>query len=173
MRKILHICLLIFSTFIFFDACRAKCEMKGQGLVYLHVQDENEQPLAHNYEKNLIVRYSTRDGYGGGSSNKNPSLVLNEKDELIFKLGVVNVSYSDCKRLQKRDTFSDEEIRRALEGSGVFTIKDTTKTYKTIVDVKYSDCFVSLERMTLQSEDSVYLSPTHIYHCKIKLEKKK
>ena len=172
MKKIPCVFLLACSFFIFCSSCRAKCEMLTEGKVHLHVLDENGNPLPDTYETNLIVRHSNRDGYQGSSSDgKNPSPVLNEQDALIFQLGSVEVSYNDCKRLKNRDAFTEEELKNALNGAGVFDIKDKTDVYKTIAKAKYSDHLKTIEK--LGSEDAVVaLNAEYIYHLEIKLERK-
>ena len=166
MKKLLNICLLIFCFFLFFNSCQARCEMLGKGVIYLRILDETGKALPDTYEQNLIVKESVYD-----RSKDNPPLVLNENDDLIFELGRVEVTYTDCKRLQKRDPFTDEEIKNALNGAGSFTIKDKSGKYKTVVDAKYSDYLVSIERPKEQ-ETFIYFEPKHIYHCEIKLAKK-
>lgn len=170
MRRILAICFLVSSVFMFCSSCQARCEMRTEGEVYLHLLDENGNPLPDTYESNLIVRCSNRDEYQSSYDEKNPSRVLNEQDALIFKLGSVKVSYNDCKRLKNRDAFTEEELKNALNGAGVFDIKDKSDVYKTVAKAKYSDHLKTIEK--IGSEDGVALNTKYIYHLEIKLEKK-
>ena len=169
MRRILAIWFVVNSVFIFFGSCRAKCEMFTGCKVYLHLLDENGNPLPDTYESNLIVRCSNRDEYQSSYDEKNPSRVLNEQDALIFKLGSVKVSYNDCKRLKNRDAFTEEELKNALNGAGVFDIKDKSDVYKTVAKAKYSDYLKTMEK--IGAEDRVALNTKYIYHFEIKLEK--
>jgi len=173
MKNVLTSFAIVCCLLTFFNSCQARCEMLSRGVVYLKVLDENGIPLPDTYEENLILKNYNMDRHRQSvSKHHNPPLILNEKDELIFQLGTVTATYTDCKRLQKRDGFTDEEIVKALEGVGIFTIKDKSGKYKTVVDIKYTDCYVSLER--IKSENTLsYIEPEHVYHCEIKLEKMK
>ena len=171
MKRILTICFIAFGVFVFFISCQAHCEMREKAVVYLRVLDENGNALKDTYEKNLIVRHSDRDGYWRTSDDKNPKIVLNREDDLIFELGDVSLTYNDCTRLRNRDAFTDEEVREALNGAGIFTIKDKNNIYKTVANAMYSDYLVSVENLHSQDGFSI-VRPAYIYHCEIKLKKK-
>lgn len=169
MRKSFRFFFTIFLSLLCLGCSNAECGVEGYGEVYLAILDENGTPLPDSEAQRFRVEHNS---FAMGRS----SVVINEKDELIFSLGTIKVEYSSCKRIKKKEGFTDSEILNALNDKFAFSLKDIKEPpeYKTIRDRSYKSCFTGkFERTNVHP--ATYVSsdtPTHTYYCEIRLEKK-
>ena len=163
----------IFILLLFSCPGSPRCEMYGSGRVHLKILDELGKPLPYKDADFFDVRNEGKNIAGG------MKVLINEKDELIYEIALVEVRYNDCKRLKRGDSFTDEEIVRALDNAGTFSIKDVrtdsdgkpVPIYKTLVNIPYKDCYKSFERTSLKPT-TYHSEPNHIYFCEVQLKKR-
>lgn len=127
-----------------------------KAVVYLHVLKEDGCPFEDSFAKDFMLDYYAK------YSHEREQIVINEKDELIFKCSEFYINY-------EKDEPTEEEITRALDGGYWFAIKDTTGKYKTVKKT-YKETYKSYEK-TFDKGDN-YSNSGYIYHCEIKMEKK-
>ena len=168
MKKAIIFPLTVFLSFLCLGCPNVDCKIEGHGEVYLTILDENGVPFPDSEAERFRVAHSSL-----GSGKR--LTIINERDELIFSLGTIKIGYNSCKRLKKKEGFTDNEILDALNDKFVFSIKDIkdTPVYKTIENKSYKTCFVRFERTNIHP--ATYTSnenPTHIYYCEVKLEKR-
>jgi lipoprotein len=125
-------------------------------IVYLHVLKEDGKPLEDSFAKDFVLDYYRSSDYGG------TKIVINEKDELIFKCSEFYAYYES-----KEPT--EYEMKKALDDAYWFALKDTKGVYKTVKKT-YKETYKSYERNP--KPDNRYGQPAYIVHCEIKLEKK-
>ena len=160
--------LSLFVAFSLFVACKndpTLFEVRGYGYVHLTVKDENGNPFKDKDAKRFKLQYPTMLG------KSDPSVVINEKDDLIFYLERIEISYHDYKRLKAKDGFTDEEIIAGLNMGQRFSLRDTQNEYETIEGMLYKDAYVGFTR-TKWHVSLDFSEPTHIYNCEVKLKKK-
>ena len=167
-RKYLVFFFIIFLSLLCLGCRNIDCEVEGYGEVYLKILDENGNAFPDTEAERFRVTH-TQLGIGRQQT------IINEKDELIFSLGTIKIKYNSCKRIKKKEGFTDNEIRDALSEDLYFSIKDTKEPqeYKTIENRSYKSCFIDFERTNIRP--ATYVSrdnPTHIYRCEVRLVKK-
>lgn len=168
MKRLLPVFIIIVLSFLCLGCPNVDCEVVGYGEVYLKVLDENGKPFSDSEAKRFKVQHNNLD-------LEKQHTIINEKDELIFSLGTIKLEYNSCKRIKKKEGFTDSEIRNALDDAFCFSIKDlkVPQEYKTIVNKSCNSCFVKFERTNVRP--ATYVSenkPTHIYYCEVRLTKK-
>ena len=165
MKKII---VSLFFVFFLFLACENDSNMfkvRGYGYVHLTVKDENGKPFKYKDAKRFKLQYPKM------FESLESSVVINEKDDLIFSLERVEITYHDYKRLKAKEGFTDEEIVAGLNRGQSFSLRDTQDEYCTIEYMLYKDAYVSFSRTKWKV--SLDLSePTHIYNCEVTLKKK-
>lgn len=168
MKKSFVVFLSVFLSFLCLGCPNVDCEVVGYGEVYLKVLDENGKPFSDSEAKRFKVQHNNLD-------LEKQHTIINEKDELIFSLGTIKLEYNSCKRIKKKEGFTDSEIRNALDDAFCFSIKDikVPQEYKTIVNKSCNSCFVSFVRTNVHPASYVPNNkPTHIYYCEVRLTKK-
>jgi len=131
-------------------------EREKKAIIYLHVLKEDGKPFEDSFSKDFILDYYKNENYDG------TKIVINEKDELIFKCSTFYAYYES-----KEPT--EYEMKKALDDGYWFALKDTKGVYKTVKKT-YKETYKSYEKTP--NPDNSYSQPTYIVHCEIKLEKK-
>lgn len=164
MKKML---VFLCCTLFLFLACKDDniFKVRGYGYVHLTVKDENGNPFKDEDAKRFKLQYPTM------IESIDPSVVINERDDLIFSLNRVEITYNSYKRLKAKEGFTDEEILAGLNNGQCFSLRDTQDEYQTIENMLYKDSYVSFTR-TKWRVSLDFSEPTHIYNCEVRLKKK-
>ena len=131
-------------------------EYSKWAIVYLHVLKEDGKPLEDSSANDFIIDYYKNNGYDG------TKIVINEKDELIFKCSEFHAYYES-----KEPT--EYEMKKALDDAYWFALKDTKGVYKTVRKT-YKETYKSYEKNP--TPDNSYGQAAYIIHCEVKLERK-
>lgn len=127
-----------------------------KAIVYLHVLKEDGKPLEDSHAEDFILDYYKNENYDG------TKIVINEKDELIFKCSAFYAYYESKEP-------AESDIKKVLDDSYWFALKDTKGVYKTVKKT-YKETYKSYEKNP--TPDNSYGQAAYIIHCEVKLERK-
>ena len=126
------------------------------GVVYLHVLKEDGTPFKDEEAERFLLQC-----WGQHNDIKT---VINENDDLIFRYPREFAIY------REGDEITDGDLLKALTSDEWFAIKDKAEEYKTVKKT-YRECYKYYKKNL--NPRRTYSTPDYIYHCEVRLERKK